>query len=200
MNSPDYHFFEGGGWPDSLKLANGSSVNFNTDFRAWLKYEKLCGDTRFHLGERNLSALALCYKGVKCLLSKADTVVELLTGAAWFHSCGDAERIEKIKISDRAQEDLKARSQHAPYSHYWDFLDLWAAFKLAYNIDLYKTDDLHWWEFQALFINLPANNSLNAVRQLRGMTRDEFMGKSKPEKQWGRIVLDQKIKALPEGQ
>ena len=199
MNRPDYHFFEGNGWPCCFDVG-GLNARFNTCFRVWLKYQRILNDSRLTSLERNLACLKLGYGNYQQMATYMDETManKLLQGLAWFYSCGDMERLSFITVSEKMRQTMLEDNDAVDFSMYWDFLHLWAAFKLAYQLDLYKVGNLHWWEFNALLLNLPEQNSLASLRKLRSLRRDEFMGKGTPEKAWGKIVLQQKLKSLPE--
>lgn len=52
---------------------------------------------------------------------------------------------------------------------------IYAAFKQAYNIDLYdlETDELHWYKFKALLDGLPPNTALSKVIEIRAYDGDD---------------------------
>lgn len=181
--------------------AHGMSIVFNTDFRAWLKYQyaqELKNAGIIEAYECNSIVSQVCFIELnKEALHDEEKFLLLMNAAAWFYSCGDMERVSNIKITERMQSVIDSDTSKPEISFYWDFLHLWAAFKHVYGIDLYKIKSLHWWVFQAHFINLPHNNSLASLRQLRGMTRDEYAGKP-GKSDWGKVVLQQRLKAIPE--
>lgn len=52
---------------------------------------------------------------------------------------------------------------------------IYAAFKQAYNMDLYdlETDELHWYKFKALLDGLPPNTALYRVIEIRAYAGDD---------------------------
>lgn len=122
-----HRFFEGGKLPESYEAAGHLAV-FKTDFRAWLKYEYLkeCRDIS---GEEMLAAVQeLCFESV----SPGAAPDFLLDALAWFHSCAEAERLEKIRIPKVTPKGMEPK-----ISLYWDFFELWASFRQQYQLDLY---------------------------------------------------------------
>ena len=92
--------------------------------------------------EKVKKGLALYYPVIPDDLSAAvDT-------ALWFYRCGKEETTIQKRMAAR-------RGKNPVYSFEHDAGLIYAAFLLAYNIDLQDIQYMHWWRFRFLFNSLP---------------------------------------------
>ena len=192
-----HRFFEGGDLP-ACYIIGGKLVVFETDFRAWLKYEHILSSDM--PAEEKVTA---CATRVIAAPAGVNTV-DAARAMSWFHSCGDTERLEKVDIPPNIMRTLEARP--ATSSLFWDFKSLWDSFKTQHDIDLYSCGEMHWWEFKRLLDALKPDTPFRAVQRIRSLTWDDFRpnddktAKARARKDWSAVKVDQIFLALPGGE
>lgn len=120
--------------PDTVEIG-GKPVSIHTDFRVWANFESLV------LAENSTveQLLALCYQ------EPVMDPVEAVKKAVWFYRMGK----EDVSADTRSSAN-KGRC----YDFEQDSASLVASFRAAYGIDL-LTEEIHWWAFRALMLDLP---------------------------------------------
>lgn len=201
LNPAPHRFFEGGALPSAYS-ARGSSVTFKTDFRPWLKFERLREETGLTGEEFVAAAVALC-----CGRTSGNPGADfIMDGILWFHSCADVERSVLPKDYDEgtaAHLTERARNRPRLVNLYWDFFQLWGSFKKQHGIDLYTCGEMHWWEFRRLYDELKDDTGIAQLALLRRpMSEEELLGGEKGEKkrkkrQLSDYNLDRFLLALP---
>jgi hypothetical protein len=158
-NNPlGYRYFEEGGFPDHY-----SGNIFKTDFRVWLRRNAVC-DSGANIESKARLLIELCYQEIN-----TTDVSVLMNGINWFACCGETDRINELKLSKRLLEDIEIQnnsSRDKVFDYFWDFKELWATFKAAFNIDLYNAQ-LHWWGFSALLKSIPTESPIGQLVKLR---------------------------------
>lgn len=145
--------------PESL-VVMGKPYRINSDFRACLKSILAFEDNTITPQEKQLVLLDNLY------ITPPGNMAQALERAVWFMNGG----IEP----DR---DLAETDPVRVYSFTKDAGFIFAAFRQTHGIDLQK-DDLHWWEFLALFMDLGSETSFC---QLIGLRRRLKTGKASKE-------------------
>lgn len=131
------------------KLPSGVNVNgkfyrMNFDFRNVIKMMEILGDD-------DLMPQAREYNALKCLMKHPRNVrLVLLAVKNLLFGKPTSQAEDKQKITDFTQDAPLIR----------------AAFKQAYNIDLYR-DKLHWIEFRELLNAIPGGNRYSEVIGIR---------------------------------
>jgi hypothetical protein len=177
-------FFEGG-FPREWK----GSV-FRTDFRVWLKREFVSSKKDLSESEKGELSVRLCYESV----SPGADGAELARGIEWFGGCGESDRIGLLDLNEKILEDLeiergKADSKPSLFSFFWDFKEIWASFRGAYGIDLYR-EELHWWAFNGLMAGLNSDSPVGKL--IRSREYDPVNDMKDRAK-----VLTTKVRAIP---
>ncbi len=105
-----------------------------------------------------------------------ENIDEAIRKLLWFHSCG----IEKENVQEKEGGNKPKRQQKRAYDFKQDDGMIYAAFMQQYGINLHtiSSSNLHWWEFSALFENLPDNTKMAKVMywrtcDLNGMSKAE---------------------------
>lgn len=130
-----YRFFDGG-FPDSYEGAV-----LKTDFRVWLRQAIVVRQGDMTDAAKFKVFVELCYKTIP-----AGTPPEtLLRGIEWFSRCGESDRLDLLRKPRRLLDDIErvaAERLERPrsFDFFWDFKEIWASFRGAYGIDLYKDD------------------------------------------------------------
>jgi hypothetical protein len=188
-NPLGYHFYEGGGFPDSYQGAL-----FKTDFRIWLRRQ-------FILDKKSLSdsykagiLIKLCYQEYPDNIS----VETLFEGINWFANCGESDRISLLKLSKRMLQDIEAETEDhenddekksPKFSYFWDFKEIWASFYSKFRIDLYK-EQLHWWAFYSLLKSLDSESPVGRIIGTRVVDNSKRPPRS--------VVIAKYLAAIPE--
>lgn len=131
------------GLPASVKIS-GRDVPIRTGYRIGLKFEQLLRDEAISNREKLEKALRLYFDQKDIGPADYEEAVEAILD---FYRCGAPKR-PKLPGDDGAPPEEPA------YSYEHDAGYIYAAFKQAYGVDLAR-DNLHWWQFRALFQSLP---------------------------------------------
>lgn len=129
------------GLPDSIEI-EGRMIPIKTSFRTGILFEQMILDQSMDDLEKIETMLGLYIPGQS--LNTEAAIMEAVEKINWFYRCGaPAETIG----SDGPGEV-------PPFNYEIDADYIYAAFRQAYNIDLAE-NELHWWQFRALFKSLP---------------------------------------------
>lgn len=132
------------GLPHSVEI-NGRDVPINTDYRAGLKFAKVLKDPALSNADKLRKAILLYFAPDALRYGELEPAVDALID---FYRCGTP----KPPQGSAEQEEEPEQEQAYDYEH--DAGYIYAAFKQAYGVDL-ATNNLHWWQFRALFQSLP---------------------------------------------
>lgn len=104
-------------------------------------------------------------------------VDEAINKMLWFHACGMESREEQGIGSNHKRQQQRA------YDFKQDAGLIYAAFRQQYGINLHRTpsNELHWWEFSALFESLTDDTKMAKVMYWRTC---DMSGMSKAEKRY----------------
>lgn len=127
--------------PDSVTVS-GSSYQIYTNFRDWLKFFDLQEDTKISQRDRIL-LMFRWYKEIPPLEHAEEALNALIAFAV-----RDEKAIQKAKKN-------KNKSTSKILSWSYDAAYIYSAFLPAYQIDLLKTENMHWHLFLNLFDALP---------------------------------------------
>lgn len=163
--------------PNSLS-AGGKEYPIHTGFRHWIAFESIISRNDLTVEEKQVFALR---KVLKSLVPPDPFLfLELFVQSAWFCRCG---------LPNVPSEDSRQRLDWKK-----DFWAVWADFKTYNGIDLMK-EDLHWWQFMALFQSLPQGCQIKRRMEIRGIGSQE-LSKMKDAKQRKEICRLQRLYAL----
>lgn len=150
------------GLPDSVEVC-GQTIRINTSFRTGILFEETIRDLRLSDTEKLQTALALYFPDTA--FDGIEAVKEALDQLLWFYRCGE----DPEETTGSNDEDDNADADTDPqYSYEHDADYIYAAFRQAYSIDLAE-DNLHWWQFRALFQALPEDTQLMKIIGYRAM-------------------------------
>lgn len=170
------------GLPDHVDVA-GRYVRIVTGYRAGVRFERIIkgrGDNVEKLRE----ALSLYFPGESFQTWEQSPAVDALL---WFYRCGNDE-----ETSDEEDDDGPV-SKYRAFDFRYDSGLVYAAFMQAYRIDLIK-NNIHWWQFKALFDALPDDTRL--VKTIGYRTAEVPAGATDEQRQ--RIEDLRRAHALPE--
>ena len=169
--------------PETVELS-GKPVPIETDFRCGMLLEQLAEEPAMGPHEKAVRALYLFYRPE--VLETPDHFVEALDRLLWFYCCG------------KSQEELRApKKRGVPrriYDYDADAGRIYAAFLQAYRIDLCR-ENLHWWQFRALFSALPEETEFARAVRIRAMDCAQI----KDRAQRAHYRRLQALYALPDG-
>lgn len=136
-----------------------------TDFRDWLRFEKMIRDNDLTEQEKTILMLDW-YK-----TSAGTDMEQALDGLVWFYMCGDTgPQGTGDAVSDSRPQQV--------YDYDSDATMIYAAFRQAYGINL-STARLHWWEFRALLEHVPEGTRLAQVISIRSMDTSAMKGEER---------------------
>lgn len=133
---------------DNILLYKGlpekyEDIPLSTDFRNMINVEIIMlEDDTLDEREKVLASLYQLYENIPADIHKA------INGLRWFYTRGKHDEDDEPALYSR-------QSIKKPYSFSQDANMIFAAFYATYGINLATTEYLHWWEFSALFENLP---------------------------------------------
>ena len=146
----------------------GKAYPIRWDFRTSILFELMVQDDGMSDKEKVFEALRLYYPEIPPDL---DLAVEKLL---WFYRCGRKEKA-KAEGSEKTENNEPKKLIYS-YEHDADYI--YGAFMQQYGIDLSSVENLHWWNFRALFISL--NDSCEFVK-IMGYRAMEITGKMTAE-------------------
>lgn len=153
----------------------------NCSYKAGILFEQIMHDKALSDIEKITESLLLFYGRVDGpMAEKAEKII-------WFYSCGKGTE-EATTCSAADEKPLKRI-----YSFEYDAEYIYAAFWSQYGIDLQK-EDLHWWQFLALFRALSEENEICRIMKIRAVELDSKMSKEERE----RYIKLKRLYALPD--
>ncbi len=164
--------------PDQT-VVNGERYEIRTNFRTSILFELMMQDDRLDARTRVWKGLNLYFPVIPGDLSAA------VDAALWFYRCGREETALQKRMAER-----KGKKQI--YSFDYDAGRIYAAFLLAYNIDLQDIDYMHWWRFRFLFDSLPKDCEFMRAMEYRSVEIDKI---PEGQKEWYRKM--KRMYALP---
>lgn len=83
----------------------------------------------------------------------------------WFYNCGKTER----KIEEQKTEKRPKKQQRRAYCFETDASRIYAAFRSQYSVNLNEmnSNELHWWEFMAMFESLSEDLLISRIMYYR---------------------------------
>lgn len=166
--------------PESVEIA-GAFHSINCSYKAGILFEQIMHDKALSDIEKITESLLLFYGRVDGpMAEKAEKII-------WFYSCGKGTE-EATTCSAADEKPLKRI-----YSFEYDAEYIYAAFWSQYGIDLQK-EDLHWWQFLALFRALSEENEICRIMEIRAVELDSKMSKEERE----RYIKLKRLYALPD--
>lgn len=147
---------------------NGEIYEIRTNFRTSILFELLMQDDCLDARTKVYKGLNLYYPVIPDDLSAAvDT-------ALWFYRCGKEETTIQRRMASR-------RGKNQTYSFEHDAGLIYAAFLLAYNIDLQDIEYMHWWRFRFLFNSLPKDCEFVRAMEYRSIDINDKMSKDQKD-------------------
>ena len=138
--------------PDTLNVA-GTRYSINTDFRVWIRFEKLLTEENDNDDELLNSIFKLVFSDQ---IPSPEHFQEAVNEILWFYKCG--KDISKKGVSGKKNV----------FSYDYDDGYIVAAFKEQYGINL-NTEPLHWWEFHAYMLSLSENTEFVKIMGYRAV-------------------------------
>lgn len=144
--------------PDAISY-NNREIRFDTDYRTWLKIEKLLIDDDIAPDMCQLTAVRIIFPNEKYS-------ADLFRFIVWFYRCGEPPK-ESVGIHRKA------------YDAQFDSAYIYSAFYQQYAIDLTDTK-MHWWKYRALFKGL-RDTKFNDITGWRSSDIDIDMPESRKQ-------------------
>lgn len=165
-------------YPDQA-VVNGERYEIRTNFRTSILFELMMQDD-------SLDARAKVWKGLNLYFPVIpDDLSAAVDVALWFYRCGREETMLQKRMAER-----KGKKQ--VYSFERDAGRIYAAFLLAYKIDLQDIEYMHWWRFRYLFESLPKDCEFMRAMEYRSVDVDKV---PEGQKDWYRKM--KRVYALP---
>ena len=143
----------------------GREFEVNYGFKAFILVE-LCFSSKERSDyQKQMDALNLFYKG-----NIPDDIVKATEKLIWFYRCGKQDRA--------TNKTAAAKKAVRAYDFEQDQYLIYAAFKQQYGISIteLKNEDMHWWEFRALFDGLTDTTHFGKVMAFRTIDISNMKG------------------------
>lgn len=168
------------GLPTGIKIFD-YFLEFNTDFKFWIKYEELMMSKKKSQKEILINIINLCLKDGLDVINFLD-LKSIFNQILWFYTLGGFDsKKDSIKTEKEEEKDVVSKQSAMIYSYNFDWAYIYAAFMQCYGIDLFNTN-LHWWKFKALFNGLSEDTQFSKILGYRSITITSKM--SKEEKKY----------------
>lgn len=154
------------GLPNSIEVA-GKSFLINTDFREWLKVDKILKKKDY-----NLMDIAFVIQNI--------TALDLIKNSQEF-----IKKIVEFYVNPNSTPNVSDSSGDIVVDYEEDGEYIYASFLQAYGIDLTECD-LHWHKFLALFRSLPEDTMIVKIMGYRGYKKEN---KKNPYEEYKRIWM-----------
>ncbi len=153
--------------PDQVEV-NGNRYEIRTNFRTSILFELMMQDDSLDAGEKVRKALYLYFPVLP------DDLHAAIEAVLWFYRCGREETTIQKRMAAR-------RGKSPVYSFEHDAGLIYAAFLLAYNIDLQDIQYMHWWRFRFLFNSLPKDCEFVRAMEYRSIDINDKMPKEQKD-------------------
>ena len=154
-------------YPNRIEV-NGKKYGIRTNFRNSILFELMMQDGGMDARGKVRRGLDLYFPIVPDDLNAA------VDAALWFYRCGREETLQQKRMAAR-------RGRRQIYSFEHDAGLIYAAFRLAYGIDLQDIGYMHWWRFRALFNSLPRDCEFVRVMEYRSIDINDQMPKEQKD-------------------
>lgn len=173
---------------DLILKSRIGDIEFNTNFRYGILFEKLMNDPNVDKQIKVLQAIKIFYPKWQQITDYAKAVKDLF----WFYTCGksELEKPENNKLKKKIVEDKSKKI----YDYDIDDGYIYSAFLQQYGIDLQDINYLHWWKFKAMFNSL---NSDTKIVEIMGY-RNIDLSKIKDKQEKARYKKLKEIYKLPD--
>ena len=128
---------------------DGEAVPINTDFRICLRIIQALEDERLMEHEKLTVLITLLYPGI----SPENTALAIKQGLKFLNL---GEPVDSSKARQQIVYNLNKDSAY-----------IYTAFKSTFNIDLNTVENLHYWKFRSLFVDLGRDCFFNTLISLR---------------------------------
>lgn len=169
--------------PETVTV-DGREYFVDTDFRTFIRFEKILQDSTLGSRERVHRWIDLFFTEERPtdIVAAIDEVLKL-------YRCGAAPKKERTQ---QANGFIPIRPKQI-YDFEFDAPYIFGAFLSQYGIDLNEIEYLHWWKFVALFQSLNSENKIVEIMSYRNTD----LGKIENEKERARIAHLQQVYAIP---
>lgn len=147
---------------------NGEKYEIRTNFRNSILFELVMQDDSLDASSKVRKGLNLYYPVMP------DDLGAAVDTALWFYRCGKEETAQQKRMAAR-------RGKSRIYSFEHDGGLIYAAFLLAYNIDLQDIQYMHWWRFRSLFNSLPKECEFVRAMEYRSIDISDKMSNEQKE-------------------
>lgn len=147
--------------PTAIRI-DGSVYPLNTDFRAWIKFERLLADQILADDVKFQHALDLTFYDEQPHFSQ-----DSFTGLLGFYACGK-------RLADH-ETPRSSETQEALYDYEIDGQRIKATFLSTFNMNPWAMPYFHWWDFRACFEHMLGMTFENVIRA-RTIDLSDFKG------------------------
>ena len=154
-------------YPDQA-VVSGERYEIRTNFRTSILFEIMMPNDGLDAQTKVRKGMELYFPVIPDDLSAA------VDAALWFYRCGR----EETRLQKRTAE-RKGKKQIYSFEH--DAGRIYAAFLLAYKIDLQDIEYMHWWRFRYLFESLPKDCEFVRAMEYRSVELDKV---PEGQKEW----------------
>ena len=139
-------------------IIEGLEVRIKTDFRTSIQFEQILKNKSLSDEEIWNQALNLYYPIIP------ENINEAINQMLWFYRCG-----KELK-----QNESEEKQHQEVYSFEHDADSIYNAFRSQYNVNLKEEEDLHWWEFKAMFNGFKEDTDIAKKMSIRAMDTNKL--------------------------
>lgn len=146
------------GVPDHIVVCD-QAYFIKTDFREWIQFESLMMKEKDN--GKKIKAI------IDVFIDEVPRDIKFIEKILWFYRCGEGLEKKYSKLNS---------SQVRVYDFEQDQYLIYTAFKQYYGVDLIK-DNLHWWIFKQMFLELPDESKMKKIMSYRAIQLNPDMTK-----------------------
>lgn len=152
--------------PETVDI-DGAEYRINSDFRISILFELLMQDDEVGKRQKLIQGLKLYYPEIP------HNVTMAVDKMIWFYRCG-----KETESGGHGSGSGRAKQIYS-FEHDDDYI--YAAFLEQYGIDLQDVEELHWWNFRALFRGLSEDTEFVKIMGYRSVKITSKMSKEQRE-------------------
>lgn len=160
--------------PTKVKVG-GEEYEIRTDFRISLLFSLMSEDPEISEAQKVYQTLQLYFEDEHVIQGfSQEELLEAVREILWFYKGGNIK--EEISNAEGKEQEKVERILSFEHDHFAIF----SSFMQDYKVNLAK-ENLHWWEFKALFEGLSEKTPIKRIMSYRAVKIDSKMSKAEQE-------------------
>lgn len=145
-----------------MVTVGGTKLHINSDFRTSIRFDIMLRDKSIPDEIKIIRMFEMYYQVIP------EDTEQAVQAVLWFYNCGYQNR-NNVLEEKKNKRPVRKKENIIRYSFLQDAPYIYAAFQEQYHIDLQqiKDNDLHWWQFIALFDSLREDTQMGKIMYYR---------------------------------